>query len=479
MPGAKSALLPLLVAVLALPALAQAPPAAPAGAEYWKAAKEIGDFLVKSARREGDALYWAQYDGGPKTLADGQRQYPLAFYNGVAGTGFFLLSLHRAMGYAAHLEAARGAGVRLVEKAEAVPGGGLKWRGTSERKGRTIPEAEGCGLYTGNAGIGVFLLHLFEATKDARFRIAAEGAFERVLKDAKAEGAGCCWEYAFQDVIGGEAGIGLALLEAHRLTGNPAYLAAARKAAAWLVSRASLKDDAAFWTTYGAADPNFSHGSAGIAFFLAALGDAGPRKAALAGAKWVESQGKPCEGGAILWQYYAEPPPEGKRNWVMNSWCHGAPGTTRLFSLLHRLTGDAAFLATASKGAGGIRAEARLASGKPFFYNPTYCCGAAGCMDALCNVHQASKDKRFLDDARTLADAVLKDLRDAPGGRATASYDEADEETKLAPYFETGFMLGNAGIGYALLRLAALSSGEPEKVLLWPDHPMAWDAKGK
>ncbi|MCU0723608.1 MAG: hypothetical protein MUC63_08335, partial [Planctomycetes bacterium] len=177
--------------------------------------------------------------------------------------------------------------------------------------------------------------------------------------------------------------------------------------------------------------------------------------------------------------YYADPPPAGKQNWVMNSWCHGAPGTTRLFLLLHRLTGDAPSLAAAAKGSVGVRAEARLAAGKPFYYNPTYCCGAAGCADALCNAFAATKEKRFLEDARALGDAMLRDLRDAPGGRAYAAYDEADEETKLAPYYETGFMLGNAGIGYALLRLAALAAGETEKALFWPDHPLAWDEKGK
>jgi uncharacterized protein YyaL (SSP411 family) len=163
----------------------------------------------------------------------------------------------------------------------------------------------------------------------------------------------------------------------------------------------------------------------------------------------------------------------------MNSWCHGAPGTTRLFLLLHRLTGDGVYLRTAARGAGGIRAEARLSAGKPFYYNPTVCCGAAGCMDAFCDLYAATGEKRFLDDARLLAGAVLRDLRDAPGGRAYAAYDEADEETKLAPYFETGFMLGNAGMGWALLRLASLEAGGGEKVLFLPDHPMAHPAVKK
>jgi hypothetical protein len=35
------------------------------------------------------------------------------------------------------------------------------------------------------------------------------------------------------------------------------------------------------------------------------------------------------------------------------SWCHGPPGTSRLFSLLHEITGDARYR-TYTQGAAGI-----------------------------------------------------------------------------------------------------------------------------
>ena len=50
--------------------------------------------------------------------------------------GYFLLNLHLATGEKKYLRAAVGAGLRLVKTAKTLPGGGLQWAGTYERKGR-------------------------------------------------------------------------------------------------------------------------------------------------------------------------------------------------------------------------------------------------------------------------------------------------------------------------------------------------------
>jgi hypothetical protein len=237
-----------------------------------------------------------------------------------------------------------------------------------------VPDGGGLGLYTGNAGIGVFLLYLGEAAKDARFRKTAEASFARVLAQAKAEGEGLHWEHSSLDIIGGEAGIGLGLLAMHEKTKNPKYLAVARKAAKWLAGKAEREGKALRWKKYGAYDAGFSHGASGVAFFLHLAGDT---KSARSGADWVASVSRPRGKGAILWEYYAGEPPKGKSNWIMNSWCHGAPGTVRIFTLLHRRGGGKADLETAIKGGGGIRFELRMDAGKPRYFNPTYCCGAS------------------------------------------------------------------------------------------------------
>lgn len=456
-----------------LPALLLCLAATASADPYLDAARDIGDFLVQSARHDGDGIYWAQYEGGPPTLKDEDRQFPVSVYSGAAGTGLFLLNLHRMTAERKYLDAARAVGLRLEKIAQKMPTGAVKWEGTSERKGKSIPEGYGPGLYTGSAGIGLFLMHLHDATKDDRFRALAIAGFARVLEEAQAEAGGHHWVYSFQDIIGGEAGIGLALLEMHRMTKDARYLEAARKAAAWLLAKATREKKAMFWTTYGSKDAGFSHGVSGIAFFLMAMPDKEYREAGRLAARWVESAAAPAGKDGVLWKYYVGDPPEGKPNWVMNSWCHGAPGVVRLFVLEHRRAGDAAALATAVKGGGGIASECRLGEEKPSFYNPTLCCGGIGCADAFVDLHRASGKAEFLDHARKLADAVIASLRTEKGFRAYASYDEADEAEKKHPYYETGLMLGNAGIGQALLRLSAEMSGKRDRVILLPDQPFA------
>ena len=119
------------------------------------------------------------------------------------------------------------------------------------------------------------------------------------------------------------------------------------------------------------------------------------------------------------------------------------------------------------------KVSSRTASGEPFYYNPSYCCGAAGCIDAFCDLYRASGEKRWLEAAKTLADHVVLSLRDLEGRKGYATYDDEDRTEKKNPYVATGFMHGNAGIGHALLRLALLSAGEQDRLILLPDHPFA------
>ena len=457
---------PLLLALVALLASPSS------GEDYLAAARGIGDYLLETARRDGDGVYWAQYEGpGPKAMGEALH-FPVSLYSGLTGTGYFLLNLHLATREEKYLDAAKGAGLRLLKLAKPAPGGGKQWAATYERRGRSVPDGWRVGLYNGNAGIGLFLVHLHRLTKDPVFQQGAVAAFARVLAEAKVQGDGLHWVYDAKDIIGGEAGIGLALLEMGRITGDPKYKRTAMKAATWLIAKAERQGEALKWKGFKPWDAGFSHGASGIAFFLESLGDPASTAAARAAAQWVETAATPCGDNGLLWRYYAGEPPEGKRNWVMNSWCHGSPGVVRLFVLLHARTGEQRFLDAAARGGGGLCHEA-LPAGKPKYYNPTYCCGASGCMDTLCDLYSASKDKRWLRNARTLADSVVSSFREVKGLRVYVQYDASDQKERKHPYVPTGFMLGNAGLGHALLRLALVAKGEEEKLILFADHPFA------
>jgi lantibiotic modifying enzyme len=259
-----------------------------------------------------------------------------------------------------------------------------------------------------------------------------------------------------------------------RITEDPKYRSLAEKRAHWLLEQAEAHDDGLRWKGYKPFDAGFSHGAAGFAFFLEA---AGQREGAKKAANWVESVAVPSGKESLLWRYYPGPPPEGKRNWTFNSWCHGAPGIVRLYLLMHARTGERRYLELALRAGGGVRESLGLDQGAPRYANPTYCCGAAGCLDAFLDLYGASGEKRWLNDARALADSIVKSLRGIEGSHVYATYDDSDQTTRKHPYVPTGFMHGNAGIGHALLRLALVIRGEEDRLVFLPDHPFAWKGK--
>src|SRR6185503_7167618 len=85
-------------------------------------------------------------------------------------------------------------------------------------------------------------------------------------------------------------------------------------------------------------------------------------------------------------------------------WCHGPPGTARLWSELERQTGDPEWGAWL-RGAG----EAMLASGAPerrgrgYWNNVGQCCGDAAVGELAISLWQALGDERYLDQARRVA----------------------------------------------------------------------------
>lgn len=444
-----------------------------AGEGHLPAAQAIGDFLVETAAREDGAWSWRQYEGpGPAAHGD-DRHRPVSLYVGTTGVGWFLLNLGLATKEKRYLVAAKGAGRHLLRTASKVGKTGLEWKATQDRRGRSAVDGDGLGLYVGNAGIGLFLQHLHEATGERAFSGGARRAFGRILAEAETGPAGVYWPGKALDLISGEAGIGLALLEMGRLTAEKRYRKVTPRVANWLVAQGQGTPRTYRWERRGWFDPNLSHGAAGIALFLARTGDAEPGRVARRAATWVRSRARSCGEGCLLWTYYGGSPPAKRRDWVMNTWCHGAPGTIRLFLALAKGPDGKPHLEAAKEAGNGIRHEMGMQDGgAPRYMNPTYCCGAAGCLDAFLDLYVVTGEKRWLEAAQAVAAEMVAGFGEVGGHKVHASYDAADRAAKKHPYAATGFMQGNAGIGHALLRLALLEGGRGDVPVPLPDAPL-------
>ncbi len=202
--------------------------------------------------------------------------------------------------------------------------------------------------------------------------------------------------------------------------------------------------------------PNLSHGLAGIAMALAVAGTELDRPdlvdAARKGAEHLVSLGDASGDGFLVPRYLPELPDE--PGLVSLGWCHGAAGTSLLFSALdaagvEQVAGDSPAVwqrrCLHSVRTSGI--PARLRPG--FWDNDGRCCGTAGVGDILL-------DSGDLEFALVLADALVeRAVRRWP--HAYWQFVEPENPEPLLPP-GVGWMQGAAGIAAYLFRVARVAA---------------------
>ncbi len=314
------------------------------------------------------------------------------------------------------------------------------------------------GLYTGLAGVGFVLDVVAGLTDD---RETADGAARVVDLLLTRPDEGDPWD-GLTDVFWGTAGIGLFLLGP---AGAKEGLARAEAAGRWLLEVAEPVGGGGLrWgvgEAYRAIDPrvtdrrfpNFAHGTAGIAFFLARLarrtGDPRFLDAALAGTRWVFSCVSTSGGGASA--YHHEPDGTGLRTL---GFCHGPPGLALLFRELGIATGDPAWTEWVDRCATTLRTSgipARLTPG--FWDNVGRCCGSAGVAEFFLDLDRdpSRDDPGDLLFARLLLDDLLDRATFDGTGMPWSNIEFRRDPPGLPP--ATSYLQGAAGIASTLLRL--------------------------
>jgi lantibiotic modifying enzyme len=319
---------------------------------------------------------------------------------------------------------------------------------TREPNVETMPDD---GLFTGWAGVVVALRAWAAVAGDMDAGRAAayvtSQVAERVLHAAADPSR-------YTDVISGDAGVLLALLG----DDSDPVSAAACALADRLVQVAEHEPNGLQWRMtrdWEYLMPGFSHGTAGVAYALAAAGRRLGRPdlidIAVRGGDTLLSLGDTSEGWALPVAIPLRPhgPP------VNFGWCHGPTGTVRLFLLLDAIDPqprwqhavDACLRALADSGL-----PARLFPG--FWDNLARCCGTAGVGRLLLDRHQASGDADLLDWADVLAADVIARAIVTPQGITWSNTEHTRTPPELPP--DPGLMQGTAGIAAWLARLQAL-----------------------
>ncbi|HTG35208.1 MAG TPA: lanthionine synthetase LanC family protein [Thermoanaerobaculia bacterium] len=365
-------------------------------------------------------------------------------YTGSAGIVLFLLELARATGDKAHREeAVAGADALIVSLPEKIR-----------------LDREESGLYTGVAGLGFTLGQVFKETGDEKYRKAAVRCRDLIHAAAQPAGRGVEWG-GVTDIIGGASGTGLYLLHTARTMDDSASRDLAVKAGLRLIELGIPEGGGRKWRmdpSFERLMPNFSHGTAGVAYYLATLHRETGRQefldAALAGARYLQAIAN-TEGDTCL-IFHDEP--DNKKLYYLG-WCHGPVGTSRLWIRLDQIDGKAGWLNWAKKGAKGI-----LASGIPehqtpgFWNNLGQCCGSAGVADFFLDFGKLTGNAAYTGFARRVARNILD--------RATATAGDGlkwvHAEHRVKPeyvYAQTGYMQGAAGIGMLMLRMDGEEKG--------------------
>lgn len=421
-------------------------------------------------------------------------------YSGTPGVILFLLELHHATGDGAYLREAEAGARNLLAEAAGGP---------SEK----IPD---WGLYTGMAGVAYTLAEVHSAGGDESLGAGARELVGRVLDAARPLDGGLAWfaddpRAASYDVISGSAGIGLTLLYFHELWkggdgtpwavpgdgapevsgggrripesgGNQAVerqrladrtLEVAQGAGLLLAQRGRPEQNGLKWPmseAYPRLMPNFSHGTAGVAYFLGRLhevtGDAAFLAPAIYGGWYLENVSI-CGAHSDCLIFHHEP---GGEALYYLGWCHGPVGTARHFVQLARITGSTEeWMKWVGQGARGIRAqgipETRV---EGFWNNVSQCCGDAGVGDFFLSLHASGVDPEALAFARRLGDYLRAQVTEEVGqARWIQAENRTQPENVVA---QTGWMQGAAGVGAFFLHLDGVEKGRGARVV-FPDSP--------
>jgi type 2 lantibiotic biosynthesis protein LanM len=387
------------------------------------AARSVGDRLEAIAFRGARDAWWltlAALAGERWSFASAQAD----LYQGVPGIVLFLAWLAEMTGEERYRDLARRGTVTL---------GSLLERGAVARR---VP-----GAWNGIGGIVYLLCHLAVLWRDEELFAQAE-SFLPLVPELLAKGD----RY---DLIDGAAGLAAALLVLHRFRPECGALDLAVRCGDRLAAgRLTMPRGVAWPPSVAGFRPlaGFSHGTAGIAWALlrlaAAAGEPRFRDLGLAAIEYERSLFDPAQKN---WPDFRDDgSPVGALHDLdpfMSAWCHGAAGLglARLGTL--DLLDDAEV-----RGEIAAALETTLARG--FGKNHSLCHGDLGNIELFLQAARRLDDPELEEKAYRIAGGILDSF--ANGGWRFGMPRGAEPP---------GLMIGLAGIGYGLLRLAS-----PERV---------------
>ncbi|MEO6221787.1 MAG: lanthionine synthetase LanC family protein [Vicinamibacterales bacterium] len=412
---------------------------------YLDLATRCAMWIDQSTQRNTNGTAWPADPLKPDSIG-------LDLYNGMPGVVSFFGNLYHASGDEKWRDRAQNGGSYLLAE------------------GAKQGAALGGGLYTGLAGLATTYRTLETTKVGPIWADAARRTAKQLASMAKRGPDGAEWSDS-NDIISGTAGIGLFLVEASTTWKDKELADLAVQAGRKVLKTAQPAEGGLMWFPSALLQrnyPNFSHGTAGVAYFLATLYQQTKDKAfldgALAGAKYLDAVATKRDGARAIFHVSG-----GGEDRFYLSWCHGPVGTARLFHRLQQITGDRKWGQVVDELTAWL-----MTSGAPeqqsagYWNNISQCCGGVGigqyCID-LARHHPTPAADKLRE--RVTASTRSKATDDPAGLRWVQAENRAQPENLVA---QTGFMQGAAGVGTFFLQLDAFSRGVKWPTPL-PDSP--------
>lgn len=397
--------------------------------------------LSREEHERPNAGYWP-------SRADLPIEEKCDLYYGNAGTLVFLHELNRAAGREEYAEAIR-RGVCFLDE--------------------NLPNVKLFGLYDGLAGIAFSLSQLSD-NPDAS-AVCSKAIDDLIAGAKKQTNGGIRWNDD-NDIISGSAGIGLTLLSLGQELHRAELVNLAVQAGTDLLARSMPTAHGRYWLHEIGAEkqyPNFSHGTAGIAYFLLKLYEQTGEKrfmdAAIDGANYLKSIASLDPPTRCLLPH--ELPEQNDLFYL--GWCHGPAGTDRFFYELFAVTSDSQWKTFANAAADSV-----LHSGIPEKETPGYwnnlsrCCGAVAVGEFFLARYRLNKELTDRAFAIRIADYLQSRAQADSGGLKWIQAENRVESDNVQA--QTGLMQGVAGIGLYFIHLAELD-GNAETANRFPDSP--------
>ncbi|MFO1053378.1 MAG: lanthionine synthetase LanC family protein [Planctomycetota bacterium] len=396
------------------------------------------------------------------TTAEQPKEVSDIVYGGSAGVLVFLENAAKVLDHARARELADETAAGLLASARH-DDKGITWAADPREQGSAA-------LYLGDAGIGAaFLVRARLRHDDAALKVAREVG-DGLLARGKHKDGELSWDRQVE-VIYGASGTALFLLELADASGDAKYRDAAHAVGRFLIGESDLIDKTPkqrHWSwdlAGGATYTGFSHGTAGVAYTLLRIGkacdDDACVQAAKDGAEWLASLAV-TKDDLVSW------PAAPNTKVALGGWCHGPPGTARLFLLLHEVTGEQRWLDLVRASSRWVMAQAGPEDKEitPSF-PPSFCCGVGGVIDWFCDLSRVTGEKEYAAFARRAAQYLVTTAQHDDHGAKWANGSNAHQSDRSQHGVD--LMLGASGEAFALLRVLTLDA-KSDPVVGLPDR---------